>query len=39
MVQKRIARTDGDPVSIAYLWDGWNIVRETRVSGLATRAV
>jgi RHS repeat-associated protein len=36
MVQKRIARTDGDPVSIAYLWDGWNIVRETRVSGLAT---
>ena len=36
MVQKRIARTDGDPVSLAYTWDGWNIVRETRVSGLAT---
>ena len=38
MVTKQIMRSGSAPVRIEYLWDGWNIVRETRVSGLASQA-
>ena len=31
------ARAAAAPVRIEYLWDGWNIIRETRVSGLASQ--
>ena len=31
------ARAAADPVCIEYRWGNWNIVRETRVSGLASR--
>jgi RHS repeat-associated protein len=36
MVRKEISRGDAEAQSLAYTWDNWNIVRETRVSGLAT---
>ena len=37
MVSKRITENDGQDTlvkSIAYLWDGWNIIREIQVSGV-----
>ena len=36
MIRKTISRGDAEPQSIEYLWDGWNIIRETRVTGLAS---
>ncbi len=35
MIRKTISRGDAEPQSITYLWDGWNIIRESRVTGLA----
>ena len=29
MVSKEISRGDAETQSIGYLWDGWNIIRET----------
>ena len=36
MIRKTISRGEAEPQSIEYLWDGWNIIRETRVTGLAS---
>ena len=36
MIRKTVSRGDAEPQSIEYLWDGWNIIRESRVSGLAS---
>ena len=35
MVRKTISRGDAETRNIAYLWDGWNIIRET-ATGLST---
>ena len=41
MVSKRITENDGNDTlvsNVSYIWDGWNIIRETQVSGLGTQA-
>ena len=35
MIRKTVSRHDSEPQSMEYVWDGWNIIRETRVTGLA----
>ncbi len=36
MIRKTVSRHDSEPQSMEYVWDGWNIIRETRVTGLAS---
>ena len=36
MIRKTISRGDAEPQTVTYIWDGWNIIRETHASGLVS---